>query len=446
MYSVNSYLYFTENKMKKLLIITYYWPPAGGAGVYRWLKFSKYLRESGWEPVIYTSEGGEYSVTDNSLVKDVPENITVLKQPVWEPYNIYKKFIGQKKEEKINVGFLSVNKKKKFTEKFAIWIRGNFFIPDARRFWIKPSVKYLIKYLKENPVDAMVSTGPPHSMHMIAYGIKQRMDIPWIADFRDPWTYIDFYHELMLTGFADRKHHRLEQYVLKNADKVVTVSWDWARDFERLGAKNVEVITNGFDEDDLIKNNIIPDKKFSLTHIGSLVKSRNPHGLWKALQELVTENREFKNDLEIKLVGKVDFSVIESIKELQLDSNTHLVDHMSHNEVMKVIQQSQVLMLLINNTPNAMGIIPGKFFEYLSTRRPILCIGIPESDIARILSETGAGSTVNFDDAEGMKRYLLELYQKYKSGRLNNISNDIEKYSRRSLCHSVANLLNTVVK
>ncbi|MBI5218358.1 MAG: glycosyltransferase family 4 protein [Bacteroidia bacterium] len=432
--------------MKKLLIITYYWPPAGGAGVFRWLKFSKYLREYGWEPVIYTSEGGEYSVVDNSLLKDVPENITVLKQPVWEPYNVYKKFTGRKKEDKINVGFLSVNKKKKFTEKAAVWIRGNFFIPDARVFWIKPSAKYLITYLKENPVDAMVSTGPPHSAHLIALRIKKQLGIPWLADFRDPWTYIDFYQELMLTGFADRKHHRLEQEVLKNADKIITVSWDWARDFEKSGAKNVAVITNGFDEDDLAKDDINPDKKFSITHIGSLVKSRNPYTLWKALKELIVSNPGLKNDLEIKLVGKVDYSVIESIKENHLESSATLVEHVPHNEVMRVIQQSQVLMLLINNTPNAMGIIPGKFFEYLSTRRPILCIGLPDSDIARILRESNAGKTIDFEDTGGLKSYILELYALYKSGNLNSVSNDINKYSRRALAGTVASLLNTVVK
>lgn len=427
--------------MKKLLIITYYWPPAGGAGVYRWLKFSKFLREYGWEPVIYTSEGGEYSVIDNSLLKDVPENITVLKQPVWEPYNIYKKFIGQKKEDKINVGFLSVNKKKKFTEKLAIWIRGNFFIPDARVFWIKPSAKYLIKYLKENPVDAMVSTGPPHSTHLIAYRIKKQLGLKWLADFRDPWTYIDFYDELMLTGFADRKHHRLEQLVLKNADCICTVSSDCARDLESLGAKNVKVITNGFDADDLIRENIQFDKKFSITHIGSLVKSRNPHALWKALVDLNAVNPELKDFLEIKLVGKVDYSVIESINEYGLESNVTLVEHMPHNDVMKVIQQSQVLMLLINNSQNAMGIIPGKFFEYLSTRRPILCIGLPESDVAKILTETSAGKTIGFEDTEGLKKYILELFELFKSGKLMIPSNNIDNYSRKSICRQVADLL-----
>lgn len=430
--------------MKKLLIITYYWPPAGGAGVYRWLKFSKHLREYGWEPIIYTSEGGEYSVIDNSLLKDIPENITVLKQPVWEPYSIYKKFIGQKKEEKINVGFLSVNKKKKFTEKLAIWIRGNFFIPDARVFWIKPSAKYLIKYLKENPVDAMVSTGPPHSTHLIALRIKKQLGIPWLADFRDPWTYIDFYQELMLTSFADKKHHRLEQLVLKNADRISTVSSDCARDLESLGAKKVHVITNGFDNDDLIKDNIQLDKKFSITHIGSLVKSRNPHVLWKALVDLIAEHPDIKNELEIKLVGKVDYSVIESIGKYGLESSITLIEHIPHNEVMRVIQQSQVLMLLINYSQNAMGIIPGKFFEYLSTRRPILCIGLTESDVAKILMETSSGHTIGFEDTEELKKYILELYGLFKSGQLVSVSNEIERYSRKNICKQVADLLHEI--
>ena len=431
--------------MKKLLIITYYWPPAGGAGVYRWLKFSKYLRNFGWEPVIFTSEGGEYSVIDNSLLTDVPENITILKYPVWEPYTIYKKFIGQKKEEKINVGFLSENKKKRFSEKVSIWIRGNFFIPDARTFWIKPSAKYLIKYLTENPVDAIVSTGPPHSTHLIANRIKKKINIPWIADFRDPWTYIDFYDELMLTKIADWWHHKLEQRVLNNADKVVTISWDCARDLEELGAKNVAVITNGFDEEDIISESIEQDKKFSITHIGSLVKSRNPETFWKAIQELVSENTSLKNDLEIKLIGKVDYSVNETIDNYNIRPYVSFVKHMPHDAVMKEMQQSQVLLLLINNSQNAKGILPGKFFEYLSARRPILCIGLTESDISRILKGTNAGKAIAFEDKEELKNYILLLYKDYKTKGLQNTSGNINKYSRRELAGQFCDLLNKLL-
>ena len=184
--------------MKKVLIITYYWPPSGGAGVQRWLKFAKYLSDFGWEPIIYTVENGEYPVLDYDLLDEVPKGITVLKTPIWEPYSIYKKFTGRKKEDKINSGFLSEKKNPKLLEKLSIWIRGNLFIPDARKFWIKPSVNFLTNYLIDNPVDIVVSSGPPHSSHIIALKLKEKNKLPWLADFRDPWTNIYYYKELLL--------------------------------------------------------------------------------------------------------------------------------------------------------------------------------------------------------------------------------------------------------
>ena len=204
---------------RRVLIITYYWPPKGGSGVQRWLKFSKYLRTFGYEPVVFTALEGEAPLWDESFNKDVAENMEVIKVPFWEPYGFYKKFIGKKKTEKIETGFLRENKRPKLTESLSVWIRGNLFIPDARKYWIKPSVKYLNNYLKNNPVDAMVSTGPPHSTHMIAMALKKKANIPWVADFRDPWTKIDFYRQLKLTRWADKKHKRLEKEVLTQADK-----------------------------------------------------------------------------------------------------------------------------------------------------------------------------------------------------------------------------------
>ncbi len=223
--------------MKKVLIITYYWPPSGGAGVQRWLKFTKYLREYGWEPIIYTPENPESPNNDSSLEKDIPKNLTVLKTKIWEPYNFYKIFIGQKKDQKVNAAFLTESKKPKKFEKIAVWIRGNFFIPDARKFWVKPSIQYLTTYLKDNPVDAVISTGPPHSMHLIAQGLKKKLNIPWMADFRDPWTNIDFYSKLMLTSFADHKHKRLELGVLNDADVVTCVGQTWLDELEDLYKK-----------------------------------------------------------------------------------------------------------------------------------------------------------------------------------------------------------------
>lgn len=428
--------------MKKVLVITYYWPPSGGAGVQRWLKFVKYLRDFGWEPVIYTAGNGEMPVIDHSLLKDVPDGVTVIKRPIWEPYTIYKKFIGQKKDQKINTGFLSENKKPKLTERVAVWIRGNLFIPDARRFWIKPSIKYLSSYLRENPVDAVISTGPPHSMHLIALGLKRSLGIPWIADFRDPWTNIDFYEDLMLSRWADNKHHRLEKDVLTNASVVITIGQTMKEEFEEMGAGEVTVITNGYDTEDLYKGEVKLDEKFSIAHIGSLVKSRNPALLWKVLSELVNGNASLKNDLEIKLVGKVDFNVTQSIADNGLSQFVKKIDYLPHNEIIRVQQESQVLLLLINRTKNAKGILTGKFFEYLSAKRPILCIGPHDGDAARILDETNAGRISGFDDAEALKKNVLEYYGAYKQANLASGSSNIEQYSRRELTRRLAEVLN----
>lgn len=433
----------------RVLIITYYWPPSGGAGVQRWLKFVKYFRSFGCEPIVYTPENPEIPVLDNSLEKDVPAGITILKQPVWEPYSVYKKFIGQKKDEKINAAFLTEKKKPGLAQRISVWVRGNFFIPDARKYWIKPSVHYLLKYLNDNPVDVIISTGPPHSMHLIAMQIKNKLGIPWLADFRDPWTNIDFYKDLMLTSLADKKHHRLEKKVLQTADAVVSVTQSMTNEFKLISGDNsnkFSTITNGFDDEDAFKGIITLDPKFSIAHIGTLVKTRNPLVLWKALSELVKENKTFAADLEIKLVGKFDLSVLESLQQHQLESYLHKIDYLPHNEVIKFQQQAQLLLLIINDTPNAKGILTGKFFEYLAAARPILCIGPTEGEAAVILNNAKAGTVVNYSDVVQMKTVLMDYYHQYKKGALSVNSSGIEQYSRKNLTKQLVEVLKTIVK
>ncbi|MBN1182944.1 MAG: glycosyltransferase family 4 protein [Bacteroidales bacterium] len=429
--------------MKKVLIITYHWPPGGGSPVLRWLKFSKYLREEGWEPVIYTSLDGEYPHIDHSNEKDIPENITVYRTKVWEPYRIYKLFTGQKKEEKISTGFLTENKKPKLTEKISVWVRGNFFIPDARKFWVKPSVRYLKKKLRENPVDAIVSTGPPHTVHLIARKLKLQLNIPWIADFRDPWTNIDFYHKLMLTKCGDRKHKKMEQKVLKSADITLTVSWNWAKDFQKLGSIRTEVIPNGFDEDDFNVPDIPLDKKFVITHIGSFNEDRNPATLWIVLSEL-SNDEEFRKDLVIRLIGKVDFKVIDAIKQAGLETNLKKVDYIEHAQVLKELKRSPVLLLPINNTPNLQGIIPGKLFEYLASRRPILMIGPENGDSARIIKESKSGFTFSYDAKEKMQEEILNMYNNFKKNRLVLPDSEINTYSKVNQTRQLAQLLSSI--
>lgn len=430
---------------RKVLIITYYWPPSGGAGVQRWLKFSKYLRDFGWEPIIYTPENPEAPAIDNSLENDIPEGITIIKRPILEPYSAYKRFIGMKPGEKVNAGFLQEKEKPGLSEGFAVWLRGNFFIPDARRFWIRPSAKFLIDYLAEHPVDAIVSTGPPHSMHLIALKVHEKLNIPWLADFRDPWTGIDFYHQLRLTSFADRLHRKLEKKVLTSATAITVVSKDMANEFNGLVNREYNLVTNGYDEQDIspLPQNQL-DKKFTISHIGSINSPRNPEKLWKALSEMVVNSPEFAEAVQIKLVGKVDIAVLKSIENYGLTPYLSRIEYMPHREVMHEIQRSQVLLLLINNTPNAKGILTGKIFEYLGSGRPILSIGPEDGDAAVILKDTDAGQTAGYENESIMRIILTDYFTKFSEQRLESNTGNRLKYSRKELAGEIAKILDSI--
>jgi glycosyltransferase involved in cell wall biosynthesis len=436
--------------MKKALVLTYYWPPSGGAGVQRWLKFVKYMRQYGWEPVVYTAANPETPVNDDSLVNEIPRGITVLKTPIWEPYDIYKKFIGRKKEDKINASFLNENRKTGLTEKISIWIRGNFFIPDARRFWIKPSITYLAAYMKENDISCVISSGPPHSMHLIALGLKKQMpSLKWLADFRDPWTNIDFYEKLMLTPMADRKHHLQELSVLKNADLVVSIgqgmSDEFAGMYQKSGGSDLNkfrVITNGYDPADTAHKILEKDVKFSLAHIGTLVKDRNPDVLWKVLSRLIKTHKALEAALEIKLVGKVDLYVTEQIAKYGLSGYVNKINYLPHNEVIKEQQKSKVLLLLVNNTKNAKGILTGKVFEYMASGVPVLAIGPEDGELAHIMEQTGCGLISGFENEQLLEKNILDLFNGQVVQRNEN---EVSKYSREALTRQLCTLLDELV-
>ncbi len=436
---------------KRVLVITYYWPPAGGSGVQRWLKFVKYLREFGWEPIVYTPSNPEMPVVDQSLLSDLPKGLEVIQTPIWEPYDFYRKFTGKKGT--IGAGFASEEKGAKKKHGFSVWVRGNFFIPDARKFWIKSSVRFLTDYLKKNPVDALVSTGPPHSMHKIALGVKEKTNIPWLADFRDPWTQIDFYHELKLTRWADARHRRMELQVLRAADRVVSVGKVMSDGMEAIlkksgaayAAEKFQVITNGYDDADFVQQTIALDKKFSIAHLGTMAASRNPETLWEVLAQLCNEVPEFGRDLEIKLVGKVDFSIVDALKAKKLAQYLNKIDYVPQKEVVLHQQQAQVLLLVLNDTPNARGILTGKFFEYLSAKRPILAVGPTDGDVGLILHETQAGVIANYGDAALMKATLLDWYKDYQAERLAIASSGVEIYTRKALTGKMAGVLGGMI-
>lgn len=439
--------------VKKVLIIAYYWPPSGGAGVQRWLKFVKYLREYGWEPVVYTAENAEYPVLDPSLQKDIPAGTQVIRKPIKEPYTYYKALLGQKKTDRVYSGFLQESGKRNWKQKLSLFIRANLFIPDARFLWIKPSAAYLKKYLKQNPVDLIISTGPPHSMHLIAEKVSRSSALPWIADFRDPWTNIDFAEDLPYTPWAKKKNERLERKVLQNADAIVVVSELMQEEFRTKTNRPVHLITNGFDEDDFKMaghEQISNSGKFKIIHTGSLNNRRNHPALWKAIQELITEQPELKKSIEISLVGKTDIDARNDIKKYGLASFTTLIDYMPHEDVIREQMQANILLLLINRFGedgdrfrSSKGTLTGKVFEYMACGKPILAIGDPDSHLGRILKETASGEVFDFDDVAGIKHFIMSVWNNPQTA----VSREkIKRYSRKSLTGEMAALMHQLCK
>lgn len=423
----------------KVLIITYYWLPAGGSGVQRWLKFVKYLRDFGIEPVVYTVDKATYPIIDTSLKEDMPIGLEVIKNTIFEPNDFLSIF--KNKQPQTSAGFLNPNPT--FFGKILQYIRANYFIPDARKFWIKPSVKYLEKYLLQNNIDTIITTGPPHSLHLIGLALKKKNNIKWLADFRDPWTEIDYFHQLPLTKKAIKKHQKLEQEVLKNADATLVIGETMKENY-KIFSKNIHILTNGYDTSKSENRNIILDKKFSITHIGLMNSDRNPTVLWKALAELSEENTIFKNDLEIKLIGKLANNVLTDLAKYEF-KNVVKINYVPHKEVQKYQQTSQVLLLAVNKVPSAKGIITGKIFEYLQAKRPILAIGPEDGDLSKILENTNSGTIVNFDDVEKVKKVVRELYQNYKKNNLYTDSKNIEQYHRKALTKELVSILKKVV-
>ena len=426
-------------EQKKLLIITYYFPPAGGPGVQRWLKFVKYLPDFNVQPIVYVPENPTYPIIDEGLVNEISDKVIVLKNKIWEPYQLAAIF-SKKKTKKISSGIFPHQKKQTFLDKTFLWVRGNLFIPDARVFWVKPSVSYLEKYIKENNIDTIVTSGPPHSLHLIGLELKEKLNVKWFADFRDPWTTIGYHKALRLSNYAAKKHKSLEHKVLNSADTIIVTSKTTKAEFQAITSKPISVITNGYDIENVEKQTL--DTKFTLAHIGSFLSDRNPKFLWECLVELLKEIPDFKSDLEIKLIGAVSQEVLDSIQEFDLNSYLNLLGYVSHHEAIAHQKKSQVLLLIEINSEDTKSIIPGKLFEYMVSNRPIIAIGPQGSDFADIIKETNTGVFFDYSEKAKLKSVILDFYNQFLEGKLQANGVGLQQYSRKNLTRQLAQLIN----
>ncbi len=425
-------------KPKKLLIITYYWPPAGGPGVQRWLKFVKYLPDFGIEPIVYVPENPSYPIIDENLISEVSKKAIIIKRPIMEPYG-FAAFFSKNKTKKISSGIIPNTKKQSFLDKMLLWIRGNVFIPDARVLWVKPSVSFLEKYILENNIETIITSGPPHSLHLIGLELKKKCNINWLADFRDPWTTIGYHKALKLSSFAAHKHKKLEHQVLNSADVIIVTSESTKTEFQSITSKPIQVITNGYDIENIGKQKL--DSKFSLAHIGSLLSERNPKFLWQCLSELIYENPLFEANFELKLIGALSPDVLDSIHDFGLSKYINNLGYVSHREALEQQRKSQVLLLIEINSEETKSIIPGKLFEYMVSERPIIGIGPEGADFSKILKETNTGIFVNYDEKEKLKSTVENYFKEFLEGNLSSNAVGLQNYSRENLTKQLVGIL-----
>lgn len=429
--------------LKKVLIITYHWPPSGGVTVLRCLKFAKYLRDFGWEPVIFTAKNGAYQYLDYSNEKEIPSNLEIHKVSAFEPTKIFKIISGRKKSQPLQNITTTSSKKNGLIDSIGMWIRGNFFIPDARSKWIKPSEKYLSNYLKSNRIDAILTDGPPHTNTVIGLKISKKFSIPWLADFQDPWTQVDYYSKLYIGKRADKKHRFLEQETFKTAKKITIASDSWKTDLESIGAKNVDVIYYGYDESEFLNYSPKNSNIIQFFHGGLLGDDRNPISFFKALQSIIKQHPEVKSTIKIRFAGEVDFYVKKTISDLHLDENVEYLGMISRPEILREYENASHLILPINKAVNAKGRIPGKTFEMLRSNKPVIVFGPNEGDVKKIVEIKKRGVSFEYSDEVGIYNFLNEIIVKQKPFEI-DVNSNITEFSNRELTKKIAFYLDSI--
>ncbi len=430
--------------MKPVLIITYYWPPSGGSGVQRWLKFTKYLPEFGYEPIILTvnPEQASYPVIDESLIDEIPENTKVFKTKTFEVFNLYKKSVG--KGEYPHSSFVN-EPKPSLVQKTARFVRGNFFIPDSRVGWRKYAVRKSKQLIQRYDIKHVITTGPPHSAHLIGLDLKRKLDVNWTADFRDPWTDIFFYDQFYHTSWAKKKDASLEKNVLEVSDNVIIVS-QALKDLlleksDKVTSDKIQVIPNGFDDKDFDLPSNPPKDEFVITFTGSLANEANKMDVFgKVLAEVMKEFPEVP--VKFRFIGNIGPNVSDLFRVNGIDQIIEKIPYSPHHVAVQYLLNGTACFSVIKRTEKNKGILSGKIFDYLGSRKPIICIGPEDGNVAEILDECKAGKVIDYENEKGQKAYLRSLFTKWMEDPDLDIHEEAYlKYSRKNLTRQFSDLL-----
>ena len=422
--------------MKRVLIISYYWPPSGGPGVQRWLKFVKYLPEYNIEPILFVPKNANYPLIDNSLADQVDTDLKVISHPITEISKFLPKFEFLKSAR---AGNISIPANQSFFQKLFFFLRGNLFIPDMKIFWKNSSVNFLSDYISKNNIDAIITTGPPHSVHLIGLELKRKLDVKWISDFRDPWVNLNYLNRFHLLSSSKKSHKSLRNKVLINSDAVIVTSEKLKNLFLNI-TTNVFKITNGFD---YINREINLDKKFSISHVGSLYPERNPKFLWDVLEELF--DGSLFSDLQINFIGNTSEKIKKELSKRKFKKSMKFYDYVDYNKATELMCSSQVLLMVEVNDEQSSYAIPGKLFDYLNSKRPIISIGPAGSEVAHILNNTKSGKFFNYNEVNSLKPHIEKLYDRFKNDSNNSSNNhSIDKYHRKNLTKKLTEIIESV--
>lgn len=435
--------------MKNLLVITYYFPPSGGPGVQRVLKHVKYLRQFGWNPIVFTVRDADYPAFDYSLMDEIPQDVKVIRSKIFEPYNFYRKLTGKKPGEPVDVNIIKKEGAKLTIKEHIIeFIRGTFFIPDARIGWYFTSKTELNQIIKENKIDAIYSSSPPYTCSIIAKYAAKKLKVPWIAGFRDPWTdFIQAPPRWFLPKMIDKK---MEQQVFQTAN-FVEVAWlgiqkDALQKYPDLPSNKFIHIPNGFDSEDYPKITQIENKVFTLTYTGSMYGKRNPKALLEAIEILIKESKISQDDFELQFIGRFGEEVHQMMDHASFKKSIKKINYIPHNESIKKLLESDALLLIVDESKESEEIVPGKVYEYLGTYKPLLVIAPEQGAVAELIRETGAGLVAHQSNLQKIADNFYQLFSLWKAkNKIKTLNTEaIKKYERKESARKLAELLNGI--
>ena len=418
--------------MKKVLFITFYWPPSGKATLHWPLKIIKYLPEFGWQPSVLTVKEDTFSAKDESLLSEIDENLDVIRTGYFNPFNIYRKLIGKKYDEPLIASETISLSDKKLFHRLSIWIRMNLFVPDARVGWYRRAVKAAKKYLINNKIDAIVSIGPPHSSHLIGKKLGKIFNIPFIPVLIDPWVDISYYREFKRNRFTLWLDNYFEKSVLENSAKVIFVTKSSLEGYQKkypwLKGK-AYVLYWGYNEDDFLKLDC--NKKSEeevLLHAGNIFDYQNPSSFWQTVKEEIQKGR----NLKIKFIGTIGPAIKKAIEHEGLVQYTEYLGFLPYNEVLEEMCNAAYLLVCATEKRH----VPGKLFEYLRTGNPIIAFGDDNEEVQQILKEANAGQLYSYKDNAN------EFFNIVNSFDTN--LNVVKNYDRKEIAEKMSGILSMI--